>query len=220
MAVKVSDDGDRLPWAASLPATATVTATVGRDASATVKVASSPSSTTSQGRPSGIAGASARPAVSSSRIVSSTVAGASSTPDARPEIATRLPFTALSARESMASSLEVTVTTPVLAVSSLAMVSVVACESEKSPATALVPAAAETVTVVAVLTTPLRRAVTVARRSPSAASPSSSMLARDSSSVTVGFASSSTMVSVTASGAATPWPPATLAATVTLLSGS
>ena len=62
---------------------------------------------------------------------------------------------------SLASSVAVIVTAPVLAVAPAASVNVLADDSVKSSACAFVPAVADTVSVTASLDAPLRRAVTV-----------------------------------------------------------
>ena len=62
---------------------------------------------------------------------------------------------------SLASSVAVIVTVPVLAVAPAASVNVLTDDSVKSPACAFMPAVADTVNVTASLDTPLRRAVTV-----------------------------------------------------------
>ena len=107
----------------------------------------------------------------------------------------------------------VTVTVPVLVVSPDAIVNLSALDNVKSPETAPVPAAAATVTVTASLDTPESVAVTV----------DTPLLSEiddeDSTSATVGNASSSLSVNVTSEGAATPLPPETVPETVTDLSG-
>ena len=130
-----------------------------------------------------------------------------------------MPATDVSATESTSSATAVTVTTPALAVEPAAMVSVAALDRVKSSAAALTSAAADTVIVTAALDLPESVAVTAARRSLAAAFGSSSMLVRDSASVTVGAASSSVRVRVASAGATTPLPPAAVAETVTDLSG-
>ena len=107
----------------------------------------------------------------------------------------------------------VTVTVPVLSVRPAAIVSVVPVRV-KSVAAAGTTAVAETVTVTVSLDVPLSVAVTVL-------SPSSSPIdTRSSANVTTGSASSSRIVSVCFAGAATPFPPATVAVTSTDLSGA
>ena len=107
----------------------------------------------------------------------------------------------------------VTVTVPALVVSPDSIVSFVALDNVKSPATAPAPAAASTVTVTAALDVLSSVAVTV----------DTPLLSEiddgDSTSATVGNASSSVSVKVTLDGAATPLPPQTVPETVTDLSG-
>ena len=113
-------------------------------------------------------------------------------------------------------STAVTVTDPVLLVLPAAMVSVVLLLSEKSPAAAFAPGAAETVMVVAADEGRSRLAVTVAEL----VAPLSAIEVRDSASVTVGAASSSVIVSVTAAGCVIPWLLVAEPDTVTLLLAS
>ena len=146
---------DTLPSPESPLDTSTVTVAVGSLASFTVKVAAAPSaavihvSFTSAGS----AGSSTRAARSSSRISSSattvgfpseSVAAATwlAVPATAADTTTFLPVTVPSTMESTSSSTAVIVTTPVLAVSPAAMVSVLLAESVKSSAAPLVPAAA------------------------------------------------------------------------------
>ena len=93
-------------------------------------------------------------------------------------------------------STAVTVTTPVLVVSPAAIVSVLFVVVVKSLAFVPAPAANATVTVVACTDGGLIPAVTVAELF----APLSSMLARDSTSLTFGVASSSWIVSVASAG--------------------
>ena len=110
-------------------------------------------------------------------------------------------------------STAVMVTVPVLVVAPAAMVSVVpACV--KSPDTVGETAAAETVRVTSSLETALSVAVTVV--DPSSSEIDEALSARE----TVGVSSSSVMVRVWSDGAATSLPPATVAETVTCLSGA
>ena len=115
--------------------------------------------------------------------------------------------------ESTSFPFAVTVTVPVLAVEPAAMVRVFAVLRSKSAATAPVPAAAATVTVTASLDLPESVAVTVEPP------PVSEIEVGDSTSDTVGRASSSVSVSVTFGGFATPLPPAAVPETVTSLFG-
>ena len=108
----------------------------------------------------------------------------------------------------------VIVTVPLLVVDPAAIVSVVALDSVKSPATACVLAVADTVIVVAALDTPLNFAVTVVTP------PSSEIDVGDRIRDTVGAPSSSVSVSVASEGADTPRPPLAEPETVTLLFGS
>ena len=239
MAVKVSRveaaaaplPEDTWPSSESLLLTATTTFVVGSLLSFTVKVSLAPSSTLSHTghgarRQRGKAGAVTSAARSSSQISSSTSAGAArgSVLLRTPATTTFLPATVSSTMESMRSSTAVIVTAPVLAVAPAAMVSFVLAESVKSPAAALVPFVAETVTVTAALAGTLRRAVTVVMRSEPGAVASSLMVSdwpeigSDSSSDSAA-ASSSARVRVTDDGASTLLPPVTVPETVTDLSG-
>ena len=110
-------------------------------------------------------------------------------------------------------STAVMVTVPVLVVAPAAMVSVVpACV--KSPETAGDTGAEETVRITAWLDTAPSVAVTVV--APAFSLMEEALRARE----TVGVSSSSVIVSVWSDGAATPLPPATVAETVTCLSGA
>ena len=157
-----------------------------------------------------VVGLKVTPAVSSSVSVSVAFDGSATLlpPAAVPETVTDLSATSTSL------SFAVTVTAPALVVEPAAMVSVFAVLRSKSAATAPVPAAAPTVTVTASLDTPDSVAVTV--ETP----PSSEIDDGDRTSVSVGNASSSVIVSVASDGAATPLPPAAVAETVTDLSGA
>ena len=114
--------------------------------------------------------------------------------------------------ESTVLPFAVTVTAPVLAVAPAAMVRVVP-ERVKSAAIAPAPAATATVTVTASLDLPESVAVTV--ETP----PVSEIDESESTSDTVGRASSSVMVSVALGGFAAPLPPAAVPDTVTDLFG-
>ena len=116
--------------------------------------------------------------------------------------------------ESTTFPFAVTVTVPVLVVSPDAIVNLSALDNVKSPETAPAPAAAATVTVTAALAPPESVAVTVDTP------PLSETDDGDSTSVTVGGPSSSSIVNVTLDGAATLLPPETVPETVTDLFGS
>ena len=116
--------------------------------------------------------------------------------------------------ESTTFPFAVTVTVPVLVVSPDAIVNLSALDNVKSPETAPAPAAAPTVTVTAALAPPESVAVTVDTP------PLSETDDGDSTSVTVGGPSSSSIVNVTLDGAATLLPPETVPETVTDLFGS
>ena len=137
--------------------------------------------------------------------------------DAEPETVTLL------SGASTSLSFAETITSPVLVVSPAAIVNSVATDNVKSPATAGDTSAADTVIVVAALDGCDSVAVTVASfdRLPSSprVEPPSSRVSADSSSVTVGAASSSVIVNVALDGAATPRPPEAVPETVTDLSG-
>ena len=128
-------------------------------------------------------------------------------PEAVPETVTDL------FGESTVFPFAVTVTIPVLVVSPDAIVNSSALDNVKSSATAPAPAAASTVTVTASLEAPESVAVTVDTP------PLSETDDGDSTSATVGNASSSLSVNVTSEGAVTPLPPETVPETVTDLSG-
>ena len=156
-------------------------------------------------------GSKVTPAVSSSVSVSVTSGGSVTLlpPDTVPETVTDL----LSASTSLLFA--VTVTVPELVVSPAAIVNVFAFDNAKSAATAPVPAAAATVTVAASLDTSESVAVTVDTP------PASPIDVGDNASATVGNVSSSSIVNVTADGAATLLPPdIAVAETVTVSSAS
>ena len=146
-------------------------------------------------------------AASSSATVSVTAGGGFVVPrlsDAVPETVTPL------SGASVALSVAVTVTSPVLAVAFAAKVSVVAALSVKSPAVAGGTAAAATVTVTATDDCRSSTAVTVD-------TPPFSVIGDGVSTSDACGASSSVIVRVTAAGAATPLPPADVPETVTSL---
>ena len=153
-------------------------------------------------------------AASSSRIVSVTLAGAA-TPLFPLTVADTVTCLSGASVELLTA---VTVTVPVLVVAPAAMVSVFVLDKLKSPASALVPAVAATVSVTASLDARFSVAVTVL--DPGFVPSCSSIVAGLSTSVAVGAASSSRIVSVTLAGAATPLFPLTAAETVTCLSGA
>ena len=155
-------------------------------------------------------GSKVTPAVSSSVSVSVTSDGSVTLlpPDTVPETVTDL----LSASTSLLFA--VTVTVPELVVSPAAIVNVFAFDNAKSAATAPVPAAAATVTVAASLDTSESVAVTVDTP------PASPIDVGDNASATVGNVSSSSIVNVTADGAATLLPPEAVPETVTVSSAS
>ena len=141
---------------------------------------------------------------SSSVSVSVTSGGAATPlpPEAVPETVTDL------SGASSAFPLAVTVTAPVLAVCPAAIVSVSALDRLKSPATAPVPGAAETVTVTASLD--LTDSVAVTVDTP----PVSEIDADDRTSATVGNASSSVSVNGAPVTLPVPWSLAAVAVTV------
>ena len=150
-------------------------------------------------------------APSSSVIVSVTSAGC-----VIPCVFAAVPETVtLLSASSMVLSTAVTVTVPLLLVAPAAIVNFALPLSEKSPATAPVPAAADTVIVVSSLEGWSSEAVTVVEF----VAPLSGMLVRESARVTVGASSSSVIVPVPL---AVPIPafPAPLNATTTVSSGS
>ena len=160
-------------------------------------------------------------ASSSSAMVSVTAAGFDTplSPDATAETVTDL------SGPSVASSFAVTVTTPALAVDPAAIVSVFALDSVKSPSAAFVPAAADTVSVTALLDARFSTAVTAL----ALPAPLSSIVSgfdgsgSDSDSVTVGVSSSSVSVrlapvTATVSDSAAAWSLDAAAVTVTLRS--
>ena len=116
---------------------------------------------------------------------------------------------------SLPFAVTVTAPAPALVVSPAAMVSVAGLDSVKSPVAAFIPANADTVSVTALLDLP--ESVAVTDDTP----PVSEIDAADSTSATIGNASSSVMVSVTSEGCpATPWELDALPETVTCLSGA
>ena len=137
-------------------------------------------------------------------------------PPAAPETTTLFPITAPSTTESTASLTAVIVTVPVLVVAPAAMVNVIVLDVVKSSAAAFVPAAADTVIVTVACDAWLSAAVTVV----ALPAPLSLMRADDSTSLAVGAASSSVIVSVALGGFATPWPPDAVPDTVAAPSGA
>ena len=194
---------DTSPSPSSRLATDTVTASEGCVRSATVKVDCPPASVAWP-----VTALTSSP-YSSSRIVSVASDGAA-TP--RPPAAVADTVTDF-IPEAKASSFAVTVTRPALVVEPAAIVKVVAVLKVKSAATAFAPAAAATVNVVAALVGCERVAVTVDT------SPFSRIEDGVRTSVAVAVASSSSKVSVTFGGAATPLPPDAVPETVTDLFG-
>ena len=149
--------------------------------------------------------------VPSSSVIVSVSSEGSDTP--RPPLAEPETVTLLFG-SSLLLFVAVIVTVPVLVVDPVAIVSVVVLDSVKSPATAFVPAVADTVIVVAALDVPLNFAVTVVTP------PSSEIDVGDKVRDTVGAPSSSVIVSVALDGSDTPRPPLAEPDTVTLLFGS
>ena len=170
----------------------------------------------------GINGSTTRAATSFSVISTRTSVGfatptaGSVVPPAAPETTTLFPITARSTTEATSSLTAVIVTVPVLVTSPAAMVNVIVLDVVKSSAAAFVPAAADTAIVSVACDAWLSAAVTVV----TLPAPLSLMRADDSTSLAVGAASSSVIVSVALGGFATPWPPDAVPDTVASPSGA
>ena len=195
----------------SVLAAASTTFPVGSLFSSTANVAVPPDSVVTSRSVADVDGDTTIPAVSSSVRVRITFDGWATPlpPAAVPQTITDL------SGESTSLPFAVTVTLPVLVVAPAAMVRVLAVLRAKSPDTAPIPHDAPTVTVTEPALVGCESvAVTIATP------PVSVIDADDSTSDTVGRASSSSRVRVTSDGSATPLPPVAVPDTVTDLSGA